>query len=62
LVTAAGRAVPPPFLAEGEEVGAGHCLGTVVPRAVHRPIFPKARNFAHLAKGVTTTPMVVHRP
>jgi hypothetical protein len=62
LVTATGRAVPPPFSAEGEEVGAGHCLGTAMPRVVHHPIFPEAGDFTHLAKGVTTTTMAVHRP
>jgi hypothetical protein len=62
LVTIAGRACHRHFSAEGEEIRAGHRRGTVMHRAVHCPIFPEARDFVQLAKGVTATPMVVHYP
>jgi hypothetical protein len=62
LVTVTGRVCHRHFLAEGEEIRAGHRRGTTVHRAVHCPIFLEARDFAQLAKGVTATPMVVHCP
>jgi hypothetical protein len=45
------------FSAESAGVGLGHCLGTTVPRAVHRPIFPEGKGFTGLAWVVTATPI-----
>ena len=49
--TTRGCPVHRPFSVESEGVGHGHRLGTSVPRAVHRPIFPKGKDFAQLARG-----------
>ena len=39
------------FSAESEGSGHGHRLGTAVPRAVHRPIFPESKVLAGVALG-----------
>jgi hypothetical protein len=44
-----------PFSTESVVDGVGHRLGTAMPRAVHRPNFPKAGFFSGLAWVVTTT-------